>query len=227
MQEIPVAVLDVDEAEAHIPRSPRREDEGADELLDLGVAQDRGVIPHAGALVQQRVAVRDSRLGAVLAVRPREAAGVRQLQPDQEARAGAEAPLVRFHERAAQAVEAAEGMLGREKLVGVGPALLAHRDRFAAPDQLGAALAESTPALQGQLSGIAVGLAVPALHRLNHPAIADLQPGHLERRRQRGVLGAQDLVVDGNVRGDRGQVAPELTDALEGTDARKAAHDRQ
>ena len=83
------------------------------------------------------------------------------------------------------AVEVADGVLADDQLVGVGAAVLADGDGFAAPDQLGAAQAEVVPAPSGQLAGPAVERAVPAFHRQDAPAIAGAQAARLERPGER------------------------------------------
>ena len=95
-------MLDVDELEADRVRPLGRGDELVDQPVDLVVGQHR----HAAgkALVEHRVAARGQRLGPVPHVRPREAAGVRQLQAEVEVAVGvgAEPVAMRGDELVAQ-----------------------------------------------------------------------------------------------------------------------------
>ena len=63
----------------------------------------------------------------------------------------------------------------------VGPTVGRHRHRLAAPDQLGAALAEALPAAPDEVGRPAVVGAVPPLHRQDRPPVADPAPGQPDR----------------------------------------------
>ena len=110
--------------------------------------------------------------GRPLSLRPSEAAGVRQLQADQQV-VGAAEVLAVGRQRASRRAARSASVLGEQELVGVGAAVVAHGDRLAAPDQLGPAQAEVPPAPPRQVGRPAVDGAVPALHRQDGEAIAD------------------------------------------------------
>ena len=64
-----------------------------------------------------------------------------------------------------QSGQRALGAFGDQQLVRARASVVADGDRFATPDQLGAALAEMPPAPARQLARLAIRRAVPALHR--------------------------------------------------------------
>src|SRR5690349_12275555 len=72
-----------------------------------------------------------------------------------------------------------------QNLVGVGASLRPYGRGLASPNQLGAAAAEVSPAPQRMLAGHAGGVAVPTLHRMDAPAVADREIADPQRRRQR------------------------------------------
>ena len=77
-----------------------------------------------------------------LVVRAAEAAGVRQLQADEQVVGAAEALAVGGDQRVAEVAIAARVVVVDQELIGVGAAVVPHGDRLAAPDQLGPAQAE-------------------------------------------------------------------------------------
>src|SRR5690606_35617470 len=82
------------------------------------------------------------------------------------------------------------------ELIGVGPAVGGDGERLASPDDLAAALAEVPPAAQRVLAGSTVGGAVPALHRVHTPAVADGNPADCQRLRERRALsGRQRRII--------------------------------
>src|SRR5215469_5424105 len=102
-----------------------------------------------------------------------EAAGVRQLQTDQQILRAAEALAMLGDKRFAQLSEIGERIVIEQELMGIGSAVVADGDGFAAPNELGPAGAETLPASARQLTGPTVAHAVPALHRQDGEAIAD------------------------------------------------------
>src|SRR5579863_6154584 len=78
-----------------------------------------------------------------------------------------------FHERRAQRADGRLGAVSQEKLIGIGAAVVPDGDRFAAPNQLGAALAEAPPAAKREFTRLAGRRAVPAFHREDTEPIAD------------------------------------------------------
>src|SRR5262249_49104776 len=88
MQQIPVAMLQVDEVEALFLRQMRGPCETRDQLLHLDVGQDGAVVDPPGAAVEQWVAEGDARLwggrwtgNLRRRSRPRPPTTVRELQP--------------------------------------------------------------------------------------------------------------------------------------------------
>ena len=210
-----MAVLEVDEVESAVGGPARGDDVIVDESADVAVAQQRRAGIDVELAVEQRMRVEHPRLEP-LAVGPGEPARMRELQPDVESPVVAHRRPVRGDERFAQPGDRALRVRGHGELVRVRAAVVAHRHRLAAPDELRAARAEPAPAAQRVLARRAVGGAVPALHRLNREAIADRDRAQLERRRQRSVR--DDDFVDRQAEPGFAQVRGEVRDRLERLD---------
>ena len=217
--QVAVAVLHVHELEA----GPLREDGGPHVVVGQAVEVLVGQDPHAAgeAPVQDRVGEGDERLRPVPGVRARVAARVRDLQAHHEVVRGAlsEARLVSGDEVVAQARQGLPGRGADHELAGVRPAVVAHGGRLAAPDQLRAREAEVPPAAAGQLGRVAVGRAVPALHRQDAEAVARAQAVGLERAGEGGVGGRRERVVEGERDAARLEVPAEGLGGPEGRDA--------
>src|SRR5688572_1773553 len=134
---------------------------------------------------------------------------------------------MRANECVEQTSRAALGALNviidQANLIRIRAAVALHGERFAAPDQLRAALAEVLPPPQRVFGRLAVGRAVPALHRMDAPAIADDEVADINRRRERTVLiGGEDAIVTGDFRRqDRAQVRTKVANRLEMPDLRE------
>ena len=76
MQEVAMAVLDVDEVEAQLPGVDGARDEALDEIFDLGVFEDRRIVCNANAGIQQRVTKGDPWLEAAVFSGPGESSRV-------------------------------------------------------------------------------------------------------------------------------------------------------
>ena len=84
MQEVAVAMLDVHEVGPAVPGHAGGLDVAADQLLDVGVGQHLVVRRHVELLVEDRVAVGYAGFPAFLVMRPAEAAGVGELEADDQ-----------------------------------------------------------------------------------------------------------------------------------------------
>ena len=73
----------------------RAGDVAVDQLLDIGVRQERIVRVKAEFAVQDRVVIEDGRRGLVLAIGPAKAPRMRQLQAEEQVVGGAEPLVVR------------------------------------------------------------------------------------------------------------------------------------
>ena len=100
---------------------------------------------------------------------------------------------------------------GRAELAGIGPALGHDGHRLAAPDQLGAAGAKMPPTAEQRVGRQAVVGSVPALHRMDAPAVADPLAADVDRRGQRRAVGGRKRgVVERDRSGQHRQVLPEV-----------------
>jgi hypothetical protein len=131
--------------------------------------------------IQDRVAIEDSRFEPLFVVGPGEAPWMRELQSDEKVVARPASLFVRRGQNLSQIFEIGRRVVRRHQLVGIRSPVVADGHRFAAPDQFRPALAEMFPAADGQLGRLAVSRPVPAFHRQNAEAIADLEAVELMR----------------------------------------------
>src|SRR5919201_5411345 len=87
VSEVAVTMLDVDELESHVVGESRSSHEILDEAIELVIFKN--VRNAVEAAIEQRMGVSGLRLQTVLRVRTREAAGVRELQADEQVALGA------------------------------------------------------------------------------------------------------------------------------------------
>ena len=80
MQQISVAVFDVDERKADRGRALRGIDEGLDESVDLAIGEDGGIVRDSDSRVEHGMPEGDAWLRAPLDVRLRKASRMRQLK---------------------------------------------------------------------------------------------------------------------------------------------------
>ena len=189
VQQIAVAMLQVHEVRAHVPRELRRADEVLDEPLNLVVGEDLRVARDLELRVENRMPERDTRLVGRLPVRFAETSRVCELESDDEVVRRAVTLRVRVLQEADQLSDARLVLLDEDELVRVRAAVGPHGHRLRAANQLRAALAEALPAPTHFVAQATGRRAVPALHRVERDAVAD------------------GLAVDGDVRhrlGERG-----------------------
>ena len=175
VSQVAVAVLDVYEVGATAFGDAARPDEQVDNPPHLVVAQDRIVLRNAELAVQEWVAVEDLGFEARLAG-SREAARVGELKPRQQVRVRTEIGVMYVEQFGMQSLERVLCLRPDHELARVGAAVGCDGHRLAAPDALGTAMSEVAPASAHQLVRLAVVVAVPALHRMDHEAIAERLP---------------------------------------------------
>jgi hypothetical protein len=212
-------MFDVDEREPRIPRPPGGADKAFDEAREVAVGDDsyRAIEP----AVEQRVRIRGQRFRTMLRVRTREATGMRQLQTDEQIAVGGrtEALPMRRDERFAQACDRSARRVDEEQLIGVRAAVFADRDRLAPPHELRSTGAEVPPAARGEIARLAIGRAVPALHREDAEAIADVDAVALEWAAERRMAAGRELRVETEIDAGAHQIAGERVGRLEGREA--------
>jgi hypothetical protein len=189
VEQVAVALLQVDEVEPERGRPLRGGDVAVREPFQLGVG-DQGA-PRAGALagllVEHRAGIEHGVVlgdhGAADAVAP----GVGQLQPDDEVAVVPEGPPVRPSAGLQQPGDLRGGLLRQKELPGV-RAPLGDDGRRLHPDQLGPAGAEPLVAPDGQVAGGAVRVPVAPLHRLDRHPVADRAAAERVRPEQGGEV---------------------------------------
>ncbi len=127
---------------------------------------------------------------------------MRELQANIQVVGPAEVALVSFHEQGAQGLDLAKIGIVDQELVGIGAAVLAHRDRLAAPDHLGTTEAEVFPTATRQIRWLTVLTAIPTFHGQDREPIANRSPPPLVRSRQRSIRAVLDLGVEFEFSGD-------------------------
>ena len=165
-------MFDIHEIRAGFRSDARGVNVAADDFLHRTVAEHRPVVVYAEALVENRMAVRNARLGALGVVGPAEAAGVRQLKADDEIVGGSVPLSMGRHQRLSQPSQIAFVLFVNDELVRIRPAIGPHRHGLAPENELRAAFAETPPAPLHLFRDAARRGAVPAFHRLDGPAIA-------------------------------------------------------
>ena len=183
MSKIAVAVLHVDEGKPDPCGIARGVHEVVDQAIELLVADARCIVRDGEARVEHRMPVGNAwpwagSGGAGVS------AGVRELEPDDEIVGGPEMRDVGGHEVLPQRLEIRQRPLRDHELVRVCAPVVPHGDCFAAPDHFRAALPEPLPAASRQIGRIAVGRAVPALHRKDREAVAGAKAIRSQRLRQ-------------------------------------------
>src|SRR5262249_42529203 len=126
--------------------------------------------------------------------RARIATRVCQLEPDQEIVSTTEPFTVCVNEPGAKIGQIRESLGGEHELVWVRAAVMSDGDRFAAPDDLRAALSEVRPSPPCEVGWAAFRRAVPALHREDAPPVPGGEPRGSVRKRcseRRGAAGRQ------------------------------------
>ena len=118
--EIAVAMLYIHKVEAQLPRHQR----GAMKVLNDGfnfrVRQHGKVGRQTQPPIEERMMIENARLGAAVRIGAAVAAGIRQLQTDQQAVVGAGGQAMLFDQCGAQAGQAFLGMRSRHQLIGIG-----------------------------------------------------------------------------------------------------------
>jgi hypothetical protein len=159
--------------------------------------------------------IEDLRFQKVFAVRPAEPAGVSDLQPDYEVIRASEPFAMDAGETLSQRSEAVHVPFVYPELIRIGAAFTANGDSLAAPNQFGAALAESEPAPFGIVGRSSVRSPVPSFHRENAPAVANLAAVPRNRRCERRGRRRFDQVFNGKFETETGHVAPKIIDRFQ------------
>ena len=161
VEEVAVAVLDVDEVEPGVAGAHGGVHEVDGQAVELAVGEAAGDVGR-DAPVELGMAAGDQRPGGAVGSGP--ASGVGELEADDEV-VVAPGGAVRVLQAEAEVAQQPDRAVVDDELVGVGPPVVADGHRLAAPDELGPALAEALPPAADEVGRPAVGGAVPALHR--------------------------------------------------------------
>ncbi len=156
-----------------------------------------------------------------------ESAGVRQLQADQQAIERTERRAVCIRQLGEQGSQASSVRWRGERLVGIGASIGSYGGGLAAPDELGAAAAKVAPPPQRVLTRGSIAVGVPAFHRMDAPAIADVIAGDLDRRgHRRAFCCRQDSLVGRQRNSQLGKSSLERGDVFQLSDFRivRAVH---
>ena len=223
MHEIAMAGLEVDHVEPGRLGIAGGRHVAVDEPFDIVVRQYTAGVLRVDVVpcVEQRMVIRDPRLPAGLR-RLGKPSRVRELDRHHEI-------IVRSiprpmglanggHERAEPAAAECRG----GKLVRVRAAFRKDGHGLPAPNQFCTAQAEVSPAAEERVGRQAVGGGIPALHRMDAPAVAGTAAADGDRRGQRRALGrVEHGVVKRNRRCDRRAVRPQVVDRAKAGDAGK------
>ena len=222
VNEVAMAGLEVDHVEAGGGGEPGGRDVGLDERLDLGVGENAARIGRrAVAGVEEWMVKRDPwlpRPGGGLA----EPAGVGELEGDDEIVIATVGLAVGGSNGVEEQAEAVAPQGGGDELARVGPPGGDDRHRLPSPHELCPADPEVAPPSQERFGGKPVRGGVPALHRVDRPAVADHPAADRHRPRQRRALGGrEDRLVDRQWSVERRPMGLERGDGSEAGGARE------
>ncbi len=114
-------MLYIDKVEAQPPRQERGFVKVFNDDLDVCASAQHGKVRgQAQTPIEKRMMVENARLGAAVRIGTAVAAGIRELQTDQQAVIGAGDQAMLFDQCGAQAGQAFLGMRGRHQLIGIG-----------------------------------------------------------------------------------------------------------
>src|SRR6266403_620768 len=120
--QISVAVLDIDKIKTCLSRGTRRAVEIFDDRTDLPIRQQRIISAESQPSVQDRMMIKNSGFRLPVVVGPAVSPGVRQLETDQQALAGACRLTVSLEQSCAQLFQAPQSMRPDRQLVRIGAA---------------------------------------------------------------------------------------------------------
>src|SRR5262245_40274891 len=182
MAEITVTVFDVHKIETQFPCGFRRAMKILDDLANFSVRENGIVIRQSQSSIQDRMAIKNARLGPVVCIRPAKSSRMRQLQSDKEAFLGSRHLAMFFKDSLPQCAAGRMRLRRHHKVVRIGAAFVRNANRLPSPDEFRTALSEPFPPTNCVLAGISIGGPIPPLHRLNANAIADFDSSALERK---------------------------------------------
>lgn len=99
--------------------------------------------------------------------------------------------------------------------MGIGPAIGSNGDCFAAPDQLGSALTESSPASSHQIARRSIALCIPAFHGEDGKPIGKRPPHGLKRLGERAGWGRFKGGIEFQSKSQLGEPALEILSGFE------------
>src|SRR5438874_2676830 len=205
-----MAMLDVHEVSADLPRNLCRADITSNEVLDFSVSKYLRIGRHVEFSVQNRMPIRHPRFQPRLFIRFAKPPRVRELEADHQVVAGSVNFAVAANEIFTQRHKVGLILLANNELVWIGTPVGSHCHRFAAIDKLRAAFAKPLPAPQHFLCRAASRRAIPAFHWLNSPAIANLLAVYahtFDGPAQRRLLASENCIVARKAQPERPQVA--------------------
>ena len=224
VQEVAVAVLDVDEVGAAVTGHAGGLHVAADQLLDVGIGQDLIVGGDVELLVEDGVAVGHAGFPALLVMRTAEPAGVGELEADDQVVDRTPASEVLGLEDADEFGDASLVLLIDDQLVHVRATIGAHGHGLGTADQLRTARAEALPASLHLLGDAASRGAVPAFHRVDGDTVTDGLAVDLRAADwlREGITSTGfNGVLERQVGSDAGAMGAEISDSLERRDAGK------
>src|SRR5215471_7953066 len=142
--------------------------------------------------------IEDARLGASFYIWLAVAAGVRELQPDQQVVGRSHRLTMLIYQSFAQSSDIIASMLIQQKLIRVCATVVSDGNRFAAPDQLGPASTEIPPAPFGQRCRFPVYSPVPSFHWMDREAITARLSVNIKRLCERRAVTFNHLGITWN-----------------------------
>src|SRR5437667_2753813 len=214
-----MTVLDIDKGKPNVVSPLAAGDKIIHQPGNFGVGHAGVIRRNAKSRVEHRMVIEDGGLEPGLLVGPRKPPRVGQLKADEEVVGRAKAELVLLDQRRSQGCDRGFRAVNEQELVGIRAPVVAHRNRLASPDQLGAALPEALPAAHGEVAGFALPGPVPAFHRENAEPVSDGPAFEPARAGQRRFGARFQSLVKLELNAQRGKVRAERLRRFERRDS--------
>src|SRR4051812_39788649 len=176
MQQITVAMLDIDKICSDLSRDRRRRHVGLNQLLNFRVGQNRRIVGHSKFSIQNRMPVGDSWLELLLIIWAAKSPRVCQLESNNKVIRTSMSLLMRFYQCLSKFRNAALVQFADDKLIRICSSVRPYGHGFTTVNQLCPALSKPAPAPDHLICDPTTRRPIPSLHRLNRNSISDPLP---------------------------------------------------
>ncbi len=218
MEQVSVAMFDIDKVSPGIGRDLGCLNIGIDERLDLSITEHLLVPINMKTPIQEGMAVSDPRFPPALFIGSAESPGMGQLKSDHQVIHGPVTFAMRLHEFLPKILEVGLGRGKDHQLIRIRSAIRSYRHGLTAIDQLRSTLSESTPATVDFLGRSARLRSIPALHRMDRPTVSNrlaIDAGLTHRLKEGGLLACFQRLVTGDRDPQSGHMLAETSNGFQ------------